>query len=118
MVLGAQLENFTIDQFAGALALTLGSIGGLLMIVWKSRCHCKFNLCWLCQCERKPPPDGDDSDDEETPQDAGFAGVNESEVSNLLSSGKAGEALKLLLSSAPIGSKNQADKVCFSSKKI
>ena len=69
MVLGAQLENFTIDQFAGALALTLGSIGGLLMIVWKSRCHCKFNLCWLCQCERKPPPDGDDSDAEETPQD-------------------------------------------------
>ena len=56
--------------------------------------------------------------DEETPQDAGFAGVNESEVSNLLSSGKAGEALKLLLSSAPIGSKNQADKVCFSSKKV
>ena len=50
-ILGAQLENFTIDQFAGALALTLGSIGGLLMIVWKSRCHCKFNLCWLCQCE-------------------------------------------------------------------
>jgi actin related protein 2/3 complex subunit 5 len=52
----------------------------------------------------------DNFKDEETPQDAGFAGVNESEVSNLLSSGKAGEALKLLLSSAPIGSKNQADK--------
>ncbi len=68
-ILGAQLENFTIDQFAGALALTLGSIGGLLMIVWKSRCHCKFNLCWLCQCERKPPPEADDSDAEETPQD-------------------------------------------------
>ena len=60
----------------------------------------------------------DNFKDEETPQDAGFAGVNESEVSNLLSSGKAGEALKLLLSSAPIGSKNQADKVCFSSKKV
>ena len=58
----------------------------------------------------------DNFKDEETPQDAGFAGVNESEVSNLLSQGNAGEALKLLLSSAPIGSKNQADKVCFSSK--
>ena len=56
----------------------------------------------------------DNFKDEETPQDAGFAGVNESEVSNLLSSGKAGEALKLLLSSAPIGSKNQADKICVS----
>ena len=53
----------------------------------------------------------DNFKDEETPQDAGFAGVNESEVSNLLSKGNAGEALKLLLSSAPIGSKNQADKV-------
>ena len=58
----------------------------------------------------------DNFKDEETPQDAGFAGVNESEVSNLLSKGNAGEALKLLLSSAPIGSKNQADKVCLLSK--
>merc|ERR1712241_1108353 len=52
----------------------------------------------------------DNFKDEETPQDAGFAGVNESEVSNFLSKGNPGEALKLLLSSAPIGSKNQADK--------
>ena len=69
-VLGANLENFTIDQFAGATALILGSLGGLLMIIWKSRCHCKFNLCYICQCERRPPPDtpGGDSSDEEQGQ--------------------------------------------------
>lgn len=64
-IIGAELENFTIDQFAGSLALVLGSIGGLLMIIWKSRCHCKFNLCYVCQCERKPPPDEKDSEGEE-----------------------------------------------------
>jgi hypothetical protein len=69
-VLGANLENFTIDQFAGATALILGSLGGLLMIIWKSRCHCKFNLCYICQCERRPPPDapGGESSDEEQGQ--------------------------------------------------
>ena len=64
---GGQLQDFTIDQFAGALALTLGSVGGLLMIVWKSRCMCKMNCCYLFQCERRPPADneGDDSDTDE-----------------------------------------------------
>ena len=50
-------------------------------------------------------------DDDGPVQDVGFAGVNESEIANLLTKGNAGDALKLLLSSAPIGSKNQADKV-------
>ena len=52
-----QLENFTIDQFAGSAALIIGSIGALLTIIWQSRCHCKCNLCYLFQCERRPPPD-------------------------------------------------------------
>jgi len=65
MVLGATLENFTIDQLAGSLALVLGSVGGLLMIVWKSRCACKINFCWLFRCERLPPKDEGDSEDEE-----------------------------------------------------
>ena len=65
---GGQLQDFTIDQFAGALALTLGSVGGLLMIIWKSRCMCKMNCCYLFQCERRPPVDNNDkdSDEEET----------------------------------------------------
>jgi hypothetical protein len=57
-----ELQDFTIDQFAGASALLLGSVGGLLMIIWKSRCMCKMNGCYLFQCERQPPqePDSDD----------------------------------------------------------
>tara|TARA_R110000744_G_scaffold124752_1_gene230387 strand:+ start:10 stop:321 length:312 start_codon:yes stop_codon:yes gene_type:complete len=62
---GGQLQNFTIDQFAGALALTLGSVGGLLMIIWKSRCMCKMNCCYLFQCERRPPQENEKDSDEE-----------------------------------------------------
>ena len=57
-------------------------------------------------------------DDEGPAQDSGFAGVSESEIANLLQQGKADEALKVLLASAPVGSKNQADKVSEKSKLI
>ena len=53
--MSGQLQNFTIDQFAGSAALIIGSIGALLTIIWQSRCHCKCNLCYIFQCERKPP---------------------------------------------------------------
>jgi len=68
MVLGSSMEDFTIDQFAGATALILGSVGGLLMIIWKSRCECEMNLCYIWRCKRKPPPEqekADSEDDEE-----------------------------------------------------
>ena len=66
---GGQLQDFTIDQLAGATALVLGSVGGLLMIIWKSRCACRMRLgcsdkCYIFDCERKPPPDNS-SDEEE-----------------------------------------------------
>jgi len=66
---GGQLQDFTIDQFAGATALILGSFGGLLMIIWKSRCACRMRVgcsdkCYIFDCERKPPPDDVDSDDD------------------------------------------------------
>lgn len=65
-----RLQDFTIDQFAGALALILGSIGGLLMIIWKSRCLCRCRLglsdkCYIFDCSREPPPDGGDSEEEQ-----------------------------------------------------
>ena len=58
---GGRLQDFTIDQLAGATALVLGSIGGLLMIIWKSRCACRVRVgcsdsCYIFDCERKPPP--------------------------------------------------------------
>tara|TARA_R110000787_G_scaffold55854_6_gene128684 strand:+ start:464 stop:838 length:375 start_codon:yes stop_codon:yes gene_type:complete len=66
---GGRLQDFTIDQLAGASALLLGSIGGLLMIIWKSRCLCRCRIgcsdsCYLFDCAREPPQ-GDDSSDEE-----------------------------------------------------
>ena len=67
---GGQLQDFTIDQLAGATALVLGSVGGLLMIIWKSRCACRVRLgcsdkCYIFDCEIKPPdPDNPDSSDE------------------------------------------------------
>ena len=48
-----QLANYTIDQVAGALALTLGSIGGLCLILFKSRCE-TISICWgAWVCNRK-----------------------------------------------------------------
>ena len=60
------LQQFNINELAGATGLILGAIGGLLAVIWKSRCYCRMNLCYLCFCERKPPPDKNDSSDEET----------------------------------------------------
>ena len=58
---GGQLQDFTIDQLAGALALSLGAVGTLLLVIWQSRCgiHCRLGCsdnCYLCDCKRDPPP--------------------------------------------------------------
>ena len=51
------LANYTIDQVAGALALTLGSVGGLCLILFKSRCE-RITVCWgLWSCNRKVSDD-------------------------------------------------------------
>mgnify|MGYP003133148727 CR=1 FL=1 len=57
---GGKLEDFTIDQFAGAAALIISSIGALLTIIWQSRCLCRVRIgfsdkCYLFDCERAPP---------------------------------------------------------------
>ena len=56
-----QLQNFTIDQFAGSAALIIGSIGALLTIIWQSRCLCRCRIgcsdqCYIFDCSREPPP--------------------------------------------------------------
>ena len=61
--LGAgKLEDYSVDQLAGALVLIMGAIGSLLLVIWQSKCHCKINLChcrmnlcYIFQCERRPP---------------------------------------------------------------
>ena len=63
------LQQFNINELAGATGLILGAVGGLLAVIWKSRCYCRMNLCYLCFCERKPPPDKNDSSDEESKPD-------------------------------------------------
>ena len=58
-----ELANFTIDQVAGAMALTLGSIGGLCLILFKSRCE-RISICWgLWSCNRKVIEEDSSEDD-------------------------------------------------------
>jgi len=64
-----EMEKFNINELAGATGLILGAVSGILVVIFKSRCYCKFRVgfndkCSLCMCERKPPPDPEDSDDE------------------------------------------------------
>tara|TARA_R110000772_G_scaffold66755_1_gene148532 strand:- start:884 stop:1231 length:348 start_codon:yes stop_codon:yes gene_type:complete len=50
-----QLQDYSVDQAAGAIVLVLGAVASLLLVIWQSKCHCKMNLCYLFQCERRPP---------------------------------------------------------------
>ncbi len=50
-----QLQNYSVDQAAGAIVLVLGAVASLLLVIWQSKCHCKMNLCYIFQCERRPP---------------------------------------------------------------
>ena len=50
-----EIDKMSVDQFAGAVVLILGAVGSLLLVILQSKCHCKMNLCYLFQCERRPP---------------------------------------------------------------
>ena len=50
-----KLQNYSVDQAAGAVVLVLGAVASLLLVVWQSKCLCKVNLCYIFQCERRPP---------------------------------------------------------------
>ena len=70
---GLSMEQFNINELAGATGLILGAVSGILVVIFKSRCYCKFRIGisdkWnICMCERKPPPDPkqEESEEEET----------------------------------------------------
>ena len=50
-----QLQDYSVDQLAGAVVLVLGAVASLLLVLWQSKCMCRVNLCYIFQCERKPP---------------------------------------------------------------
>ena len=54
-----QLQDYSVNQLAGAVVLVLGAIAGLLQVIWMSKCHCKVNLCYFFRCERRPPTEED-----------------------------------------------------------
>ncbi len=69
-----KMEEFNINELAGATGLILGAVSGILVVIFKSRCYCKFRIGIsdkfnLCMCERKPPPDVKDSEEEEEGKD-------------------------------------------------
>ena len=71
---GEKLEDFTIDQFAGASALIISSIGALLTIIWQSRCLCRVRIglsdkCYLFDCERAPPKEDEEKKDKKDKKD-------------------------------------------------
>ena len=67
------LQSFNINELAGATGLILGGVSGLLVVIFKSRCFCKFRIgcsdeCSICMCSRSPPPDPiveNDTDEED-----------------------------------------------------
>lgn len=61
-----KLDDYSLDQVAGATALVLGSLGGLLLICFKSRCS-SISLCWgIWKCDRKVPDSSEEDDDKNT----------------------------------------------------
>ena len=69
---GGKLQDFTIDQMAGAIALSLGALGSLLLVIWQSRCLCRCRIgisdqCYLFDCSREPPPLEEEDDEQLVP---------------------------------------------------
>ena len=71
--MAGELQDYTVDQAAGAIALTLGALGSLLLVIWQSRCLCRCRIgisdeCYLFDCSREPPPlDPETPDQPEAP---------------------------------------------------
>ena len=74
-LLGAEIQDMSVDQLAGAIVLVLGAVGSLLLVIWQSRCACKCRIglsekCYLFDCSREPPPpDEKDKKDKKNKKD-------------------------------------------------
>ena len=59
-----QLSDFSLDQLAGAVALGLSSVGGLMLILFKSKCtSVDYSCCWglfKYNCQRAVAEDSDE----------------------------------------------------------
>lgn len=56
-----KLDDYSLDQVAGSAALIISSIGGLLLICFKSRCT-NVRLLWGCyDCQRSVPDETEDN---------------------------------------------------------
>jgi hypothetical protein len=71
--MAGELQDFTVDQAAEAVALTLGALGSLLLVIWQSRCLCRCRIglsdsCYLFDCSREPPPLDLESNGEPEPE--------------------------------------------------
>ena len=59
-----QLSDFSLDQLAGAVALGLSSVGGLMLILFKSKCtSVDYSCCWglfKYTCQRAVAEDSDE----------------------------------------------------------
>ena len=70
------LRPFNLDQAAASIALVLGAVGGLLAVIFRSRCLCRCRLgcgdkCYLWDCLREPPKEtaADEDDDHSGDED-------------------------------------------------
>lgn len=60
-----KLDDFSLDQLAGAVALTLSSVGALFLVCFKSHCL-RIKICWgLTDCIRQVPSEEDQAVEEE-----------------------------------------------------
>ena len=83
------MEQFNINELAGASAIILTGISGILVVIFKSRCFCKIRLgisdtYSCCICERKPPPDLIDSEEDDKKDDKKDDKIDEKLIPNNL----------------------------------
>ena len=61
-----QLSDFSLDQLAGAVALGLSSVGGLMLILFKSKCtSVDYSCCWglfKYNCKRAVAKDSEEEE--------------------------------------------------------